>query len=219
MNANVPTATAAGLTAIRHTTLTEPLARFLAAAADCSGGSAQFRRRKIAEARDLLALSQIGPPGRLRVEALDLGGDLRARLRLRVATPYLRRDGNGDPIKVAPEAVLHLRYFEEAVRAPQAGYRYIGIESPLGVWHPNVALDAGQPLCLGAKMPAGVRVVELVLLSYAALCLQSVTLDLGDPAGLLNHAAAMYWQQHTERIPLSKTPFLGTDDLQERSQP
>src|SRR5438552_19147293 len=70
-----------------------------------SGGRQAWRARKRAEARDLLALSQIA--GRLTVQALDLGEALRVLLHLRVPVPCL--DGRRR-FEVAPLAVLGLTY-------------------------------------------------------------------------------------------------------------
>jgi hypothetical protein len=182
-------------------------------------GPRHFQPRRIAETRDLLALEQIAPPGRLRIEMLDLSFDLIARLRLRAPVACML-PGALQHI-VAPEAVLLLRYFEEAVRLPQPGYRFFTILDPLGVWHPNVGFDPirGQVLCVGPTIPASVRATELVLLAYEALCMRAANLSPTDPGGIINLEAAMYWRQCARDLPLSRVPFLGTDDLTERSLP
>jgi hypothetical protein len=69
-----------------------------------------------------------------------------------------------------------------------------------------------QPLCLGARLPAGIRVKELVLMAYGALSMQTVMIDELDPAGVLNPVAARWWQANTDRIPLSRAAFLSPED-------
>jgi hypothetical protein len=175
-----------------------------------SGGAAVWRRRKRAEARDLLALSQIAPPGRLQAQYLDLSESLRAVVLLEVPVPV--RTGQSDSFGVADRAVLGLTYPREALVQPLPGYAFIQILFPESVWHPNVAVGHGQPLCLGAQLPAGIRVKELILLAYGALSMQTITVDERDSAGVLNCDAARWWQQNLERIPLARTPFLGRSE-------
>jgi hypothetical protein len=179
-----------------------------------AGGAPEFRGKKIGETHDVLALSQLAPPGRLRVEMLDLRTDLRAKLRLCVPVACMPPGSNGG-IVVAREAVLRLTYREAAMRLPQPGYSYIQIESPLFVWLANVAWDPQQPLCLGATLPAGVKCSELVLLAYSALAMTSVMIDPGDAAGVMNAHAALWWQQpqNAQRTPLTRAPFLGKDEV------
>ena len=57
-------------------------------------------------------------------------------------------------------------------------------------------------------MLKGTRIRELILTSFGLLTLQSHTMDLMDPAGVLNAKAAEYWQQNCHRIPLSNEPFI-----------
>ena len=64
---------------------------------------------------------------------------------------------------------------------------------------------------LGATLPPGVRVKELVLMTYGALSMQSVMIDATDPAGVLNPEAAEWWQEIRNRLPLTSVPFLGLD--------
>jgi hypothetical protein len=61
---------------------------------------------------------------------------------------------------------------------------------------------------LGAKLPAGIRLTELLLLTYGALAYQSVSLDWLDPAGVLNPDAAVYLQANPQYVPLTREPFL-----------
>jgi hypothetical protein len=172
-------------------------------------GDAVWRARKLAEARDLLALAQIAPPGRLEVEFLDLERELRALLVLRTTVPCLP-DPTGDLV-VEDHAVLGLTVPHKALSLPLPGAAFVQILSPQFVWHGNVSAEHGQILCLGARLPAGIRVKEIVLLCYAALTFQAATLDERDAAGVMNPEAVRWWLSNASRIPLSKTPFLGEE--------
>ena len=177
-----------------------------------SGGSAGWRSRKRAEAWDLLALGQLAPAGRMKVEFLDLRTAMRTAVLLRVPVPCMPQTGG--ELFVAPRALLGITYRQEALSQPLPGLAFVQILSPLRVWHSNVAPDAVQPLCLGAQLPAGIRVKELVLMAYGALSMQSIMIDPDDPAGVLNRDAARWWQQHLSHVPLSRVPFLGDEDCQ-----
>jgi hypothetical protein len=128
---------------------------------------------------------------------------------LRVPVPC-RPGGVGDLV-IEPEAVLGLTYPEEALRQAMPGYSFLQVLAPSDVWHANVAFGPVRPLCLGTALPAGVRVKELVLMAYGALSMQTVQIDEQGPAGVLNAAAALWWQQNTARAPLSRAPFLRPD--------
>ena len=172
-----------------------------------AGGPEPWRRRKLSEAHDLLALAQVS--GRVEILSLDLRQNFRAMLALRVPVPC-RRGGVG-PFTVAPTAVLGLQYRPEAMVAAQPGTSFIEILEPRDVFHSNVAPahepPGAQLLCLG-HLPAGVRVSELVLLAYSALSLQTVQFSLVDPMGLLHPAAAIFFQNNGAKIPLTREPFL-----------
>ena len=62
-------------------------------------------------------------------------------------------------------------------------------------------------------------VLLLPLLAYLALSMQSVQVNEFDPAGVMNLAAARYWQANLHRAPLSREPFLtaATADTEESS--
>ena len=83
----VPHESEQGLAAVSQETLDADRQQMLELAEVGSGGTASWRRRKRAEARDLLALSQIAPTGRMAVEFLDLRDALRAVVRLQVPVP------------------------------------------------------------------------------------------------------------------------------------
>jgi len=165
--------------------------------------------RKQAEAHALLALSQLA--SRLVVVELDLRESLRVLLGLRVAVGCRPRpDG---PLVIEDHALLSLTYREEALRQARPGYEFVQILRPQKVWHSNVSFDDVQALCLGAKLPAGVRVKDLVLLSYVAIAMQSHQFDEFDTAGVLNREAALWWQARPVPTPLSGEPFRTAEDL------
>ena len=167
-------------------------------------GPAACRHRLIAEAHDLLALAQLS--GRLHVHWLDLSAGLRAKVELEVPVPCLPNPAG--PLQVAPRALLGVIYPQEAMLMPQPGFAFIRILQPRPVWHSNVSPDQNQVLCLGPQLPAGMPLREIILMTYGALTLQTTQLDLHDPAGVLNPAAAEWWQRSTELIPLTRQPFL-----------
>ena len=181
---------------------------FLDLARATSGGPAVWRERKLAEARELFALG--GFSRRITVLGLDLLEDFRAMLVMRVPVPF-RRPGAETPT-FAAEVLIGLSYRPDNLRLPSPGYVFVQILSPLHVWHAQVAaLPAGiQSLCLGPRLPAGIRVRELLLMTYGALSMQSVQLDVADAAGVMNPEAARWWLQpaNRQRIPLSREPFV-----------
>ncbi len=199
-----------GLSDLAQVTLSQRQTRFLGEAAEHSLGSAAWRRRKEAETRDLFALEAIAP--RFQVSFVDLQTTLRVMVVLRCPVPCL--DENGEPLQIADEATLGISYPEEALRQPQPGFAFVQIKAPSNVFHANVAHGSDQRLCLGTSLPAGVRLREIVLASYAALTLQNVQIDERDAAGVMNITAARWWQGNPEHMPLSRVPFLASDDLE-----
>jgi hypothetical protein len=197
-----------GLAALASVALSAEAQRVLDEAMKGSGGPPVWRCRKQAEARELLALAQVAP--RLKVGWIDLTADLRALLFLRVPVPC-RAAAAGDLV-VVPQAVLGLTYPQEALRQPLPGYSFLQVLAPGDVWHANVAFGPVRPLCLGAALPANVRVKELVLMAYGALSMQTVQIDDQDAAGVMSPAAARWWQQNAALAPLSRAPFLSPDD-------
>lgn len=177
-------------------------------------GPEPWRQFKLAATHQLLALTQVS--GRMVIQFLDLAAALRAVFLLRVPVPC-RRGGEG-PLLIEPSAQLALTYRQEALTMPQPGYSFIEILAPREVHHPNVApsnLPPGaQVLCLGPSLK-GIKIVDLVLMAYGAISLQSVQFSLTDPAGLLNPIAAMSLQANCAAIPLTREPFL----IRERKNP
>lgn len=204
----VPTATTrpapTGLAALSRLGLNAYHQAFLDTARQTCGGPPACCQRKLAEAHDLLALAELS--GRLDVHSLDLAGDLRAKVRMRVPAPC-RPDPDG-PLRVAPFVLLGVIYPERAAILPQPGYAFIRILAPGPIWHSNVSPDPNQVLCLGPSLPAGIPLKEIILMTYGALTMQATQLDPGDPAGVLHPEAAEWWQRNPQLIPLTVEPFL-----------
>lgn len=177
-------------------------------AEDIVAGSAAWRERKLAEARDLLALSQIAP--RLQVRHLDLRTELLALVELRdMPVPTWAPDS--PELKIEHGTLLAIHYPEDLLIRPIPGTVPIRILEPRFVYHSNVGPFGSRApsLCLGANVPRGFPLREMVLASYAALTLQAISLDNMDPAGVLHAKAAVWWQANSKRIPLTSEPFLG----------
>jgi len=198
----------AGLRLIPTVRLNEPNAWLLDQASRANGGDAAWRARKRAEARDLLALSQIAPPGRLEVQMVDLRERLRALLLLRVPVP--RRPDANNVLRVADHALIALVYPREVLSRPLPGPSFVQILDPHEVWHANVA-PGEQPLCLGAVLPCNVPAVELVLMTYDALAMKIRQVNDRDEAGVFNAEAARWWAANLHRAPLAKSWFLEAD--------
>jgi hypothetical protein len=116
-------------------------------------------------------------------------------------------DPNGQ-LQVHDGARLAISYPLQAITAPLPGHAFVRILEPRHVIHANVSPDQNQVLCLGAVIPPGYPLRELLLQTYGALSMQSTAFDPGDPAGVMSVYAAEFWQRHLERIPLSREPFL-----------
>ena len=173
-----------------------------------AGGHAAWRQRKQAEARDLLALAQLAPH-RLDVAHLDLDESLRAAVSLRVPVPC-RPEGAGGTMR-ADGAFLGIRYPQEAMLRPLPGHAFVQVLRPTAVFHAQVPDHPAQPLCLGASLPAGIRLREIVLMTYGALSMQTLMLDENDPAGVMNPTAARWWLDNLDLVPLTRTPFLAEE--------
>lgn len=173
-------------------------------ALSASSGDPTWRARKSAEARELLALVQVAPQ-RIRLLEIDLKSNFRAIIALNV--PVACWTGAEQDVAIASGALLALDYPREAISVPTPGYAFFTILEPRNVWHANVRLP-DQPLCLGPKLPAGIRVLSLIQMAYGALSLQTIQIDPADSAGVLNVDAADFWQRNLQRVPLSKEPFL-----------
>jgi hypothetical protein len=187
--------------------------RLLQMAERSCAGAAGWRQRKLVEARKLLELAELAGPRRMSVEMLDLSGDLRAAVRLH--TPVPMEPGPDGRLGCAEEAVVGIHYPRLALSVALPGLAFATLLEPrTGAFHPNIGRVRGQRLCLGAELPAGIPVTELVLLSYGLLTLQSVTLDPDDSAGVMNGKAARWWQANTKLIPLSREPFIAPETRQ-----
>ena len=206
-----------GLHELSRVTLESPYAEVLASVEPTLLGTPTWVARKRVELRELIALAQFAPR-RMVILGLDASTDIQALLALRCAVPCLT-PGDAD-IHVEHEARLVVTYPDAILRGPLPGTGLVQIVEPQRVHHPNVGsgeafgpLDPGtfaaQPLCLGARIPRGLPLREALLMSYAALTLQSVQLDERDAAGVMNVEAARFYQHNPHHIPLSQETFLG----------
>jgi hypothetical protein len=193
-----------GLRALPSVELNERSRAMLEAAEAASLGSPIWRARKTAETREILALGQIAD--RFRVLEVRMHTDLLVAAELHVTVPCL--EAPGQPLQVLPMALLGLKYPEAVLAEAVPGTAFVQILAPGAVWHANVARAFGQPMCLGPRMPVGIPLREIVILTYGALSMQTVQLDPGDAAGVLNAAAAEFWQANLDRIPLTRASFL-----------
>ena len=48
----------------------------------------------------------------------------------------------------------------------------------------------------------------LMLRAYGALSMQSIQVDVRDPAGVFDAEIAQWWQHNLQRVPLTKTALL-----------
>ncbi len=199
-----------GLRHLSTAPLPAALERALADAMRGAEGTPTWKRRKRAEARDLLALGHVAPPGRLTVLQLDVRQALRAVLRMDV--PVARMPPDADSLVVERGVTLGVIYPEETLSKPLPGAAFVQILAPSDVWSANVAVGPVQALCLGASLPRAIPVKEIVLMSWGALSMQSTMIDPSDPAGVLNIEAARWWHANRERIPLTRTPFLRAEE-------
>ncbi len=181
-----------------------------------SGGDAAWRGRKRIEACEILSLSQLAPLGRLTIQFVDLHEALRSLMILKVPVPC--QPDTSNELRIADHAVLGFTYPAEAVRMPLPGPAFFQILEPQDVWLPQVAPGI-QRHCIAQSVPAGTPCKELILMAYGALSMQSVQVDELDAAGVFNSAAARWWQQNMDRIPLTRTPFLAADGARENLEP
>ena len=167
-------------------------------------GPAPWKARKASEMHDLLALAARSP--RLTVVSLDARVELRVVLDMRVPVPC-RPDPDG-PLVVAQRALLGVRYGQQSLIAPSRGTDFVSVLAPAAVYAPNIASGDDQRVCLGASLPAGMPLREIVLATYAALSMTTVQMDPQDEAGVLNLGAALWWQQNADRMPLTRATLL-----------
>ena len=170
-------------------------------------GVGPWRDRKKSEARQLLGLEQLAGVARMRVVSLDLEQDLRAAVWLDV--PVAMTPSPDGALNIVRGAVIGVIYPQVILTMPLPGFALVCLVQPAsGAYYPNVGASRGQRMCLGASLPVGIPVSELVLLSYGLLTGQTVMLDTADSAGVMHVDAAHYWSANQHKIPLSSTPFL-----------
>ena len=203
-----PRPPAYGLSDLRRVELTEQHRRVLDEANAASQGPPEWRARKLVEATDVIALSQIAP--RLEFQGLDMRTELRVLVSMRCPVPC--KAPGSDDLVIAPYAQVALRYPQEILRAPVPGFALAQLVLPRWGWHPNLGYDAAQRICIGASIGRNFPLKEVILACYSALTLQAITLDPHDHAGLLNQEAGAWWRANTDRIPLSRAPFLDAEE-------
>jgi hypothetical protein len=213
MSNPTPAKSRPSLSALQELELLPPYHEIYEKVAPGAGGPEPWRRWKQTAAHDVLALAQLS--GRMDVQYLDLTDALRTVFALKVMVPC-RRGGVG-PFQIAPMALIGLSYRQEAVVRPQPGYSFAEILQPRDVFHPNIAPGyqppgAPQIICLGPKLPAGIRIVDLVLMIYTAVCLQDANFSYTDSAGLANQAAGLFLEANPARVPLTREPFLSNKE-------
>jgi hypothetical protein len=195
-----------GLPNLRQLPLTQESAARWEALSNEADGERAWRQRKLHEAQELLALAQLAP-GRLKVLALSVRGELRAGLALNTPVPLWHEAAAN--LVVGWGAVLDLHYPSEVVHRQLPGTSFLRIIAPEPVWHANVVNRPGeQVLCLGQSLPAGIRAAVLLVMAYRALSLTQYQVDERDAAGVLNAEAARWWQQNLHLAPLTREPFL-----------
>lgn len=170
-------------------------------------GTAAWRQRKRVEARALIALSQIAP--RLVIRHLDLRTDVSVLIELRDTPVPCMAPGASD-IHIVSGALIAIDYPAEILIHPLPGTRTTRLLRPSNPHHSNIGPpDASPPaVCLGENTPRGFPLTEIVLTTYAALTLQAISLDYRDSIGVLDPAAAIWWQANAQRAPLTTAPFI-----------
>lgn len=191
------------LTNLAAERLTEEYAALLERAVQGAAGGKVWQLRKRAEGRDLLALASLAP--RMSVVDLDMVGDLRAVVALKMPVPC--RSGEGDLV-ISHEALLGFTYREESLVEALPGSAFAQVLQPQSLFLPNVRPGPAQLVCLGSSMLPGIKLSEIVLMTFRALCLQDHNFDHLNPAGVFRRDAAEWWQENVDRIPLTDEPFL-----------
>jgi len=193
-----------GLFDLNKVVLNKRNQRLLDEALKNCGGSAAWQRRKKTETRDLLALGQISPC--MEVDFIDLREKIRVLVMMKVPVPLT--PGEKGNLRVANFALLGIMYPEEAIRESLPGFAYVELLQPEQVWHANVNSDPPRLVCLGDRLPVGIPLKEIVLLTYGALSMQTVQIDEADPSGVMNVHAARWWQSNLHLTPLTRKSFL-----------
>jgi hypothetical protein len=179
------------------------------------GGDPATRNRKLVEGRELLRLGQLAPAGRLRVEGLDLRGHLRALIDLEVPVACQPRENN-EP-EIFPRALIGFTYPNDGFQRPLPGYAFFQVMLPRNIWLPQIK-QPEQALCIAPQVPAGTRTAMLLLRAYGALSMQSIQIDVRDPAGLFAPEIARWWQDNLHRVPLTTTPLLDPNPSESTKQ-
>jgi len=203
-----------GLASLNEIPLTTLNRRRLETASADMQGVAPWQDRRKFEARQLLALEQLAGRSRMRVMSLDLEQDLRAAVWLDV--PVAMTPDPDGTLNMAQGAVIGIIYPQVILSLPLPGFALVSlVDPPCGAYYPNVGTSREHRMCLGATLPVGIPVSELVLLSYGLLTGQTIMMDTSDSAGVMHVDAAHYWSANRDKMPLSTTPFLQPDPATE----
>ena len=194
-----------GLKDLDHVELNPRNRHMLDKAMEHCGGDPATRNRKQAEASELLALSQITPPDRLIVESLDVREHLRAMLVMEVPVACQPKENN--ELEIVDRALIGFTYPNEGFQRPLPGYVFFQILLPRNVWLAQIK-QPEQALCIAPQVAAGTRTAMLLLRVYGALSMQSIQIDVKDPAGLFDADIAQWWQDNLNRVPLTTTALL-----------
>ena len=87
------------------------------------------------------------------------------------------------------------------------GHAFFQVLLPQNVWLAQIK-QPEQALCIAPQIPAGTRTALLLLRAYGALSMQSIQIDVRDPAGLFNPEIALWWQDNLHRVPLTSVALL-----------
>jgi hypothetical protein len=163
-----------------------------------------FAVRPLAE---VMLLAGRAGPLRLRLEFIEIcAAAVRLIVAMKVPVPVRAGDG---PVEISEQALLAVSYPREAMIHALPGLGVVQVLSPLGIFHPNIG-GPGQQICLGASLPARIRLSELIFMCYGALSLQSVNFDAMDPLGVMNGAAAEWWGRNRSQVPLTRASLLSS---------
>jgi hypothetical protein len=190
--------------------LDPPYQALLAELSRSATGPAHWRRCKHQQAKQVLALTQVAPRGRLAVMNIQMTDSLDLLLHLNVTVP--RMPPGSDELVVEDRAIVAIHYPQEVLTQDLRGTACVRIDQPRHVWLANAHQAAGV-LCIGQIIPRNTLVKEIIWLTYTALTMQTVMFDTRDAAGVINPDAARWWAANQDRVPLTRTALLEDQPL------
>jgi hypothetical protein len=176
--------------------VTDPRALAVAALAR-NTGDRRWRGWKESQLGDIAECIRETP--RLTLLDVSLDGDFNAILSISTPVPRWPRE---NCLRVAGSVVVHLNYQSHWLTDPPPPWMPAGLLWPFDIFLPNARPAPRGDLCLGAVAP-GTPVLELLLLTYYAVSLQTATLD--ETEGVMNPLASEFYRQHPELLPLTRT--------------